>query len=615
MFGIEAKEAPASLFARSPPRLPAGRSATLGRGVGGGSDLTPAMGVPAKGSTLPRSKRHTDNPDLLTQRPPRPQTLPNPPSVPPSSHPRPRAWKTAISCWAETSGSHAFSTGLTTLRWWTTLRTLGIVEIHPPQGHLHMNGHLPPHHASNGHLANAARTTPTSAATTPARTTSGARSRAGSRPGSTTTSRRRSRTSSPAATSPTTAPRRPSTARPRPAPAPRTTRRTAAAASRSRAPSSRARARQRPRPQAQHELPEGHPQSAQKTNLQETMETSLSAGGAAPQPNGLPPHYPAAPASTRAAAAGRAAAVAALVPRRGPHPLPSPHLGRQHPHELLGRGLASRRSGSYHHLAQLRQDAPSWRPHHYSVDNLADAQVLPSDHTYSGPAVTGGAQPAGGEGGGSGGSDSGRGTAGSGGEGRAAHALDTSLDSAASQRQAGQGHSSGNDSEWVDMTDAELQRIMKKGAEGSSKAHGGGLVRRESLAATPPLPPLSPEGSPQPSPQNSPARHRKYNLSYSVGGLNKPDLLEAAGRDGGGRAGGEGRAGNSSQGSSQSTPRRGGPTQTQHSHAGNAAPSGGGGSSNHRATGGPSGAVVPKEGGGTAPHRQPRAAHQEQEQD
>lgn len=53
----------------------------------------------------------------------------------------------------------------------------------------------------------------------------------------------------------------------------------------------------------------------------------------------------------------------------------------------------------------------------------------------------------------------------------------------------------------------------------------------------------------------------------SVGGLNKPDLLEAAGRDG--RAGGEGRAGNSSQGSSQSTPRRGGPTQTQqHSHAG-----------------------------------------------
>nr|XP_027231637.1 uncharacterized protein LOC113823214 [Penaeus vannamei] len=113
------------------------------------------------------------------------------------------------------------------------------------------------------------------------------------------------------------------------------------------------------------------------------------------------------------------------------------------------------------------------------------------------------------------------------------------------------------------MTDAELQRIMKKGAEGSSKAHGGGLVRRESLAATPPLPPLSPEGSPQPSPQNSPARHRKYNLSYSVGGLNKPDLLEAAGRDGGGRAGGEGRAGNSSQGSSQSTPRRGGTPRLQ----------------------------------------------------
>lgn len=186
-------------------------------------------------------------------------------------------------------------------------------------------------------------------------------------------------------------------------------------------------------------------QSAQKTNLQETMETSLSAGGAAPQPNGLPPHYPRSPGQYRAPQPLAAPPLSPPSYRAGaPHPLPSPHLGRQHPHELLGRGLASRRSGSYHHLAQLRQDAPSWRPHHYSVDNLADAQVLPSDHTYSGPAVTGGrGQPAGGEGGGSGGSDSGRGTAGSGGEGRAAHALDTSLDSAASQRQAGQGHSSG----------------------------------------------------------------------------------------------------------------------------------------------------------------------------
>ncbi|XP_047501284.1 filaggrin-2-like isoform X2 [Penaeus chinensis] len=332
-------------------------------------------------------------------------------------------------------------------------------------------------------------------------------------------------------------------------------------------------------------------QSSQKTNLQETMETSLSAGpgGVPQQTNGLPPHYPRSPGQYRAPQPLAAPPLSPPTYRAAaPHPLPSPHMGRQHPHEMLGRGLASRRSGSYHHLAQLRQDGPNWRPHHYSVDNLADAQALPSDHTYSGPAVTGGrGQPAGGEGGGSGGSDSGRGTAGSGGEGRAAHALDTSLDSAASQRQNNQGHSSGNDSEWVDMTDAELQRIMKKGAE--SKSGGGGLVRRESLAATPPLPPLSPEGSPHASPQNSPSRHRKYNLSYSVGGLNKPDLLEAAGRDGGGRAGGEGRAGNSSQGSSQSTPRRGGPTQTQHSHAGNAASSGGGGSSNHRATGGPSG--------------------------
>ncbi|XP_037797746.1 uncharacterized protein LOC119592927 [Penaeus monodon] len=66
-FPIETKEGPVSLFARSPPRLSAGRSATLGRGVGGVSDLTAAMGVPAKGSTLPRSTRM---PSLLDLRPP-----------------------------------------------------------------------------------------------------------------------------------------------------------------------------------------------------------------------------------------------------------------------------------------------------------------------------------------------------------------------------------------------------------------------------------------------------------------------------------------------------------------------------------------------------------------
>lgn len=64
------------------------------------------------------------------------------------------------------------------------------------------------------------------------------------------------------------------------------------------------------------------------------------------------------------------------------------------------------------------------------------------------------------------------------------------------------------------MTDAELQRIMKKGAEGKNS---GGVTRRESMAATPPLPPLSPEATPQPSPRPSPPRHRKYSLSYRYG--------------------------------------------------------------------------------------------------
>ena len=68
------------------------------------------------------------------------------------------------------------------------------------------------------------------------------------------------------------------------------------------------------------------------------------------------------------------------------------------------------------------------------------------------------------------------------------------------------------------MTDSELQRIMKKptgGDRGMERSSGrGGLVRRESLAATPPLPPLSPEGTPRASPNNSPTRGRKYSMSY-----------------------------------------------------------------------------------------------------
>ncbi|KAK4293843.1 hypothetical protein Pmani_033484 [Petrolisthes manimaculis] len=313
---------------------------------------------------------------------------------------------------------------------------------------------------------------------------------------------------------------------------------------------------------------------------QSTMETSLTHDHT--HTNGLPPHYPRSPDQYRPKQP-------LPVPQSHQAGPPSPRLGqsqqKQQQQDPFGHGLGNRRSGSYHHLTQVRQEPPiSWHPHHYSVENLSHSHALPSDHTYSGPAITSGrGQPAGGEGGGSGGSDSGRGTAGSGGEPRIPNALDTSLDSATSHKHNNHGHSSGNDSEWVDMTDAELQLIMKKGNDGL-KTGGGAvgsnnkLVRRESLAATPPLPPLSPEATPEPSPHPSPPRHRKYSLSYSSSGLNKPDLLEAAGnkRSGGGGGGGGGNGsgsggggGGDSQNSSQSTPRRSSGTQPQqHSHTG-----------------------------------------------
>ncbi|XP_064082361.1 uncharacterized protein LOC135198575 isoform X2 [Macrobrachium nipponense] len=290
-------------------------------------------------------------------------------------------------------------------------------------------------------------------------------------------------------------------------------------------------------------------QSSQNANHQENvMETNLNSH----QPEGLPPQYP-----------------------RPPQPIPPPHAhaGYQtgapshhpthHHHDPMARGLLMRRSGSYHHLSQHHQETPTWRSHHYSVDNLVDSQVLPSDHTYSGPAVTSSrGQPAG-----SGGPDSGRGPAGAGNDARVPNPLDTSLESSTSQRHNTQGHSSGNDSEWVDMTDTELQRIMRKSTDNKT---GSRLTRRESLAATPPLPPLSPEGTPSPSPRPSPTlRPRKHSLSYSCGGLNKPDLLEAAEQEASGQRGvGEGRTGNSSQGSSQSTPRRPSNSHVHHNHNG-----------------------------------------------
>lgn len=193
-------------------------------------------------------------------------------------------------------------------------------------------------------------------------------------------------------------------------------------------------------------------QSSQKTNLQETtVETSLSTshdqGGLSQHGSILPLHYS---RIHRQYQSQQSLTASGMPPSNhraaAPPPMPSPILSHQRQHDPLGRGLATRRSGSHHHLAQLQQEPPAWRSHHYSVDNLVDAQALPSDHTYSGPAVSSGrSQTTGGEGVGSGGSDSGRGTAGSGGEARVPNTLDTSLDSSASHRQNNQGHSSGEE--------------------------------------------------------------------------------------------------------------------------------------------------------------------------
>nr|XP_027231646.1 trithorax group protein osa-like [Penaeus vannamei] len=549
-FPIEAKEAPASLFARSPPRLPAGRSATLGRGVGGGSDLTPAMGVPAKGSTLPRSTRL---PSLLDLRPPA-HTHTHHAHAPPHAH-----GTASVEDRDQLLGGDQRQP-----RFLDGIDNPALVDD---------AAHMPSYRATPGEE----ESTPRPPASPPRAPW----------PGSCPPTRSHAHTSRPSSpTTPTASRPRPSTCRPRP----NTTRiPLSITLSRRRNNNNNQQQQQQPLTRGDmdeeftrtvrwhrgdpppagpppHERPPPPPPRLQRPPRQRGVNGHVHAtlnghhtNGLPAQANGHAPHERATPprnnqnnrtgglvddnqandaherrddarkddkwgSLTRGLAAwkyhnlkekishkfsrgdkpdDRAAEAkhGAPTPRAGaknnaenggggqqeqgalqPGPRataaappsstrasggPSPERAEDQPAgddgdepERGGRGAAAQRpapplprspgqrSGSYHHLAQLRQDAPSWRPHHYSVDNLADAQVLPSDHTYSGPAVTGGAQPAGGEGGGSGGSDSGRGTAGSGGEGRAAHALDTSLDSAASQRQAGQGHSSGAASEF-----------------------------------------------------------------------------------------------------------------------------------------------------------------------
>ena len=200
------------------------------------------------------------------------------------------------------------------------------------------------------------------------------------------------------------------------------------------------------------------PKSYQSSNTAETTLTTIAPSQSSSiQPGqsintSLPPQYPKSPSQYRSNGGPN-------TPSKNHQGSSNPNNPRHENHGTVDQLSTNRRSGSLHHLAQQPiSQHPSWRPHHYSVDNLADTHTspdtlqlpdshqLPSDHTYSGPATSNGngrsQQQQTTEGHGSCGSDSGRGTAGSGGAENRGH--DTSLDSATSARQQNQEHSSGN---------------------------------------------------------------------------------------------------------------------------------------------------------------------------
>ncbi|KAB7507771.1 hypothetical protein Anas_08587 [Armadillidium nasatum] len=111
--------------------------------------------------------------------------------------------------------------------------------------------------------------------------------------------------------------------------------------------------------------------------------------------------------------------------------------------------------------------------------------------------------------------DSGRGTGGGSASEFKGH--DTSLESGSSNRNPMPGHSSGNESEWIDIPDSDEKQIQQFGSilHNSSKYPEG--------SKTPPLPPLSPEASPRmggsrnSKPKKNTQSHRN-NL--------KPDIVE-----------------------------------------------------------------------------------------
>ncbi|XP_043214993.1 collagen alpha-1(I) chain-like isoform X2 [Amphibalanus amphitrite] len=128
--------------------------------------------------------------------------------------------------------------------------------------------------------------------------------------------------------------------------------------------------------------------------------------------------------------------------------------------------------------------------------------------------------------------------------------LDSSLDSdvqSSRQKQAmaaalQAGHSSGNDSEWVDMVETELRQILdprlfrSTGAGGPAPGPGSGSGGGGG-GGTPPLPALPLGDSPAGSQSGSPSPARQ-SVGVGGGGLSQPDLLEAMSSGGGGGGGG-----------------------------------------------------------------------------
>ncbi|RXG70599.1 hypothetical protein Avbf_00528 [Armadillidium vulgare] len=185
--------------------------------------------------------------------------------------------------------------------------------------------------------------------------------------------------------------------------------------------------------------------------------------------------------------------------------------------------LGPKRAESCTHLGapvpEQTPKLPQWGIHHRSDDNLT--RPLASDQSYPDPVATKLKETVDGrflpsrEGRVSGSSDSGRGTGGGSASEFKGH--DTSLESGSSNRNPMPGHSSGNESEWIDIPDSDEKQIQQFGSilHNSSKYPEG--------SKTPPLPPLSPEASPRMGgSRNSKPKKNTQSHRNNI----KPDIVE-----------------------------------------------------------------------------------------